>query len=287
MSNNIVKFPNLPQKFGSAWTPDFITTKAWWDFSEEPLVLGSSYRVTDKSGNGRLLEESNVSYHPSFTGSINGRPATNFGGTARLGFSPSVGALFPPNDNSVVLAVVEGTAGDEDFVLYFGSTAGDGNGSGSNLMECHMGIQLATREVKTFIQDGANPDSIAIATVGADSVNPCLIGSAFIRPAPIAPTAIAWKNGDYANRVENQDGFNSAGYAASFGFVGANGSTSAQLERWFSGNIGEIIIFDGDALDAAEKRVKLEGYLAWRWGLQDNLPADHLYKTHRPVREGF
>jgi len=30
------------------------------------------------------------------------------------------------------------------------------------------------------------------------------------------------------------------------------------------------------------KRIKTEGYLAWKWGLQDKLPADHVYKNFPP-----
>ena len=33
-------------------------------------------------------------------------------------------------------------------------------------------------------------------------------------------------------------------------------------------------------------RVKTEGYLAWKWGLVDKLPEDHLYKTIPPFMEG-
>ena len=29
---------------------------------------------------------------------------------------------------------------------------------------------------------------------------------------------------------------------------------------------------------------KIEGYLAWKWGLEDNLPVSHLYKYRRPLK---
>jgi hypothetical protein len=34
-------------------------------------------------------------------------------------------------------------------------------------------------------------------------------------------------------------------------------------------------------LDSNERR-RVEGYLAWKWGLQSNLPVDHPYKTVKP-----
>ena len=45
-------------------------------------------------------------------------------------------------------------------------------------------------------------------------------------------------------------------------------------------NLGEIIIFDG-LLNTTQTQ-QLEGYLAWKWGLQTSLPSDHPYKTTPP-----
>lgn len=44
--------------------------------------------------------------------------------------------------------------------------------------------------------------------------------------------------------------------------------------------IAEIVIYNVD-LTAANCR-KIEGYLAWKWGLQANLPSDHLHKSAPP-----
>ena len=45
-------------------------------------------------------------------------------------------------------------------------------------------------------------------------------------------------------------------------------------------NIGEIIIFDG--LLTTAQRQQMEGYLAWKWGLQGNLDASNPYRTQIP-----
>jgi len=44
----------------------------------------------------------------------------------------------------------------------------------------------------------------------------------------------------------------------------------------------EVIHYDADLTDAS--RQKIEGYLAWKWGIQSFLPAGHLYKAAAPVR---
>lgn len=58
---------------------------------------------------------------------------------------------------------------------------------------------------------------------------------------------------------------------------GANGTYSGQ--PW-TGDIGEIVIYNSYLSDA--NRQTIEGYLAWKWGLQSQLPANHPYKNGAP-----
>lgn len=48
----------------------------------------------------------------------------------------------------------------------------------------------------------------------------------------------------------------------------------------FVGQIGELVYFSGAA---STDRQIVEGYLAWRWGLQANLPGDHPYAGAAPT----
>lgn len=51
--------------------------------------------------------------------------------------------------------------------------------------------------------------------------------------------------------------------------------------RAFTGYIREIIIIDGNLI--ADRDIeRLEGYLAWKWGLTGNLPAAHAHKNYPP-----
>ena len=58
---------------------------------------------------------------------------------------------------------------------------------------------------------------------------------------------------------------------------GANGAYSGQ--PWY-GDIGEIIVYNSYLSDT--NRQTVEGYLAWKWGLQSQLPAGHPYKNAPP-----
>jgi len=53
-----------------------------------------------------------------------------------------------------------------------------------------------------------------------------------------------------------------------------------QYNSYFDGNIGEILVFDSALSDA--NRQKVEGYLAWKWGMEGDLPTGHPYKSSPP-----
>jgi len=55
---------------------------------------------------------------------------------------------------------------------------------------------------------------------------------------------------------------------------GLNGSTTAW---WLNGNIAEILVYN-NILTTGERQ-QVEGYLAWKWGLQSNLANNHPYKN--------
>jgi hypothetical protein len=59
--------------------------------------------------------------------------------------------------------------------------------------------------------------------------------------------------------------------------IGASGVGSQPM----TGDIAEILV--GGATLTSSDREKLEGYLAWKWGLQDNLPSAHPYKIFPPT----
>ena len=52
-------------------------------------------------------------------------------------------------------------------------------------------------------------------------------------------------------------------------------------DRSWYGPIGEVVALTGVLSD--ENRQKLEGYLAWKWGLEASLPAEHPYKNAPPT----
>lgn len=60
----------------------------------------------------------------------------------------------------------------------------------------------------------------------------------------------------------------------------------AGLNNWWTDmTLGEFIFIRGPV--GQSTRYKIDGYLAWKWGLVANLPADHPYKENPPINNGF
>jgi hypothetical protein len=51
-----------------------------------------------------------------------------------------------------------------------------------------------------------------------------------------------------------------------------------RTQNWYNGTLYEIIGFHGDLTDAQVQQ--MEGYLAWKWGLQSDLPLSHPYNPN-------
>lgn len=71
-------------------------------------------------------------------------------------------------------------------------------------------------------------------------------------------------------------------------FVGVQqGSTgTAPDSRYFPGKMCEIIVYIGSAISPTERQ-SIEGYLAWKWGLNSLLPTVHPFKPNRITTRVF
>jgi hypothetical protein len=87
-----------------------------------------------------------------------------------------------------------------------------------------------------------------------------------------------WNNGNFTARSANTVSSNATN-STRVGIGGyADGSGSQQAVNI---DIAEIVFYQS-ALSLSN-REKIEGYLAWKWGLQANLPNDHPYKSSPPA----
>jgi hypothetical protein len=107
-------------------------------------------------------------------------------------------------------------------------------------------------------------------TAITDSTNVQNIYSIFDSLTSLSGT-IAYRNGIFINSVPN-----TYNIGTTVGYIGTYDGTS----EFFAGGIAEVLIYN--RVLATTERQQVEGYLAWKWGLQGNLPpgGGHPYNTN-------
>lgn len=264
----------------SGWSPAYIgpSLKAWYiaDNPANSLVGGELSVLADKSGSGNPA--------PAYGGSslnrallvpagLNGRTIWRSNTSGKLGaFSPG-GASMSAGVAGITLAVVHRTnpaQGTTDLnVLRINCSAGTiaramiGKGSyASNVI--YAGGRRRDSDSFGGVNDSVDHGTkwgitIAVFDYAAARLTLSVDGTTLAMPVFQTP------------------GVTDAGQASSHG-LGHSGTGSSASAA--CGDYAEALMIMS-ALGSTERQ-KLEGYLAWQWGLQSNLPAGHPYKSAAP-----
>jgi hypothetical protein len=241
------------------WTPSEITTIAWYDPSDSDTVQdtgGLVDQLDDKSGNN---------YHLTQTGTA--RPTTGvelFGALNGLGFDGTDDYLenasfaVPDSGNLAVFLIARVNTVDatSDSLISYD------NGND---------FQYDANDISDFL------GRINVNGIGSDV---SLTGGPF-NLAYLHNINFDYTSGYYNAYVSGTQRAVNTTYSAKLGTSGTlrlavNRGTSAFIQC----KIGEIIITE-DASEAT--RLKIEGYLSWKWEAVDKLPGSHPYKYFPPT----
>ena len=265
--------------FSLLWDPSQITTSLWLDSSDINTLFFQGTSVTqwnDKSGNGLNCFQSTSTNRPiiiyselnsynilrfvnsdylSSTSNLNltsgftifvvakNRIRKNYNGLFRIG-----AAATPSNDVS-------------NFELYWQQGSTDA-GSGNIVTVGNRNINFkgdqtdnALPAVNNYYIHSAQASGTTFAT---RYINGTLLGS-----------NQSFGTGSVVPSSSNP-------YHVGVGYAAAGNAASACLD----GDICEIVVLNTVA--TTQSRQIMEGYLAWKWGLESNLPADHPYKYSPP-----
>jgi hypothetical protein len=263
------------------WTPAEITTALWLDAADSGTITLVDDKVShwdDKSGSGRHFSQGIAGSRPQNGSPLNEKNTLQFSSSFLTSISTNAtwSFLHDGTQTTRTYAVVKfGTTADPDAVYgLYGNTADvqtnvgaqifwdDRSSISRNDWFIHLVHRAATgRVVLNSATDYAVPDTWHILQVrSAPSASPAASRSTISR------------NG--ANSQANNTETNAPSTTASGRHlqVGAVGNGVFPL----TGTIAEIIIAsDSDAQ-------KIEGYLAWKWGLEANLPSGHPYENAAP-----
>jgi cytoskeletal protein CcmA (bactofilin family) len=259
------------------WTPSGITTALWLDASDATTITdisGGCDAWADKSGNGFDVSVYDASYRPAIVASAqNGLSILRFDGSndvmrrltsmAGLLQNASGAAIFvvhkysaSPTSVETVLAVSTPTVTEARAQIDGGRTSGKWSVTGRRLDADSFQERPSATSIDTahHIVAGLYDYAGASAAVYLDGTEDA--SGAFQTAGSTSNTASA--------RLTIGAGLN---------------TTSA----YFGGDLAEILALNY-LPDTADRQI-IEGYLAHKWGLVDNLPSDHPYKSGAPGLE--
>jgi len=250
----------------TSWTPEEITTALWLDAADsDTLTLDASDNVEqwdDKSGNGLHFTQTISGERPTTT-SFNTLTTINFNGEFLNGPSITNGWI---NSNISIFAVVIPRNLRTASPPYFHTVFIQGTYTSHELM---LNIDSRTSQSPVLLVDSDSDRFEGNSQAVNDVPNILsLIGE--------IDNQVFYING-------YQDSTDTIGSIYWNDIIGAKTSLigSDVSGRSLKGDLAEVIIIN-DILET-EERQKLESYLAHKWGLEDNLPSDHPYKSEAPT----
>jgi len=257
MSGSIVRYKNVVKKFKSNFNPKHLELAAWYDASDTSTITeisGSMSQWDDKSGNNRHLVQGTGSNQPS-TGirSINTINAIDFSGSNEYMDSPT---WFDSRMDFSVFSVLELDT-ISTVQAFLTSLSGTGTGraiirlNGSKQWDSPLdgsGFNFFSGQAGVTIMMSIVFDWNGTTTDIASFENGVTEGSGNLTPD-----------------VNSNAVFR----------IGVSKTNGAPLNA----KVGEVIITPSVSVT---ERHKVEGYLAWKWGLQANLPGGHPYVNEAP-----
>ena len=247
------------------WTPADINTALWLDAADVSTITESGGAVSqwnDKSGNARHLNTVGGSGSISTgTRTLNSKNVLDFPGTANLSR-----IAFSTTENNGWIYLVAASDPTSFSDLGTARFANFGLNGTNNRLFCGVGTAYAlTTRITTRLSQG--PQDIAASANITSSPVIVNFGREF------ATGGVLYINGTLQGSFVPT--LNTADHSTQQIVLG--GDPNGYLD----GLIGEVILLK--SLPSTNTRQRLEGYLAHKWGLTADLPADHLYKTAVPV----
>jgi len=232
-----------------AWNPAQLgaSLALWLDAEDTASITLNGSTVSqwsDKSGNGRNVSQAMAANQPTYTASgLNGKPVLTFDGGD---WFSNLSLSLPQFSVSLVETATQNTA-----LIYY--PVGFGTG-GISVGGTNFGQKFAINGT-TSLQSTENSVLNAPTIVFGGSNN---LGRQIAVNGNSPATDVTTQSITQITIGQRSDGF------------------------WqFFGTIAEVVLTNN--LLSTTDRQKLEGYLAWKWGMEANLPVSHPYKTTPPT----
>lgn len=271
---------SLSRRFAPNWTPAALGSALalWLDAADASTITLNGSTVSqwnDKSGNGRNVSQATAANQPTFTASgLNGKPVLTFDGADWL-FNANPGALIRNVAGGTVAGVVNYT---NATIQRIPIATMIGTGAGVRLA---AGLQAAgtTNILSRRLDAEAGASSVASPPAYTNGTNLIQVGVARYSAGALDQfvNGVAGGTGTFPSSGNSSD-TDSATLVI--------GGTSTDDGVTLNGNqmlgfVGEVV-YTNTALSATDRQ-RLEGYFAWKWGLEASLPAGHPFRNTPPT----
>jgi hypothetical protein len=208
---------------------------------------------TDKSGNGRNGVNA-ATAATVVTNALGGKAVLNCPGTARYNITYS---SIPASYSAFCVYLITTNNGSWQRALH-----------GASDSTLFLGVQGAN--VATFTGNGSSWNDTSANSPNISALNTYRIVD-MINNSTVSPNGLTpYVNGTAQNtKNSGPNSFNNL-------IVASHSDNSQRLQ----GRIAELMFYTG--ILSTTSRQQVEGYLAWKWGLQGSLPAGHPYKNAPP-----
>lgn len=274
---------------GAIWTPAEITVALWLDAADAGTITEVSGAVSDwadKSSNARNFTQPTAGSKPT-TGvdTINGLNVLSFDADyMRSTDAASDWTFLHDSTKSAVFMVCSpGLATDPDDIYgLLGTNSGSVSYRGYYL---RYDDRSASGYSDSFLHavlngtGGGGINTLGLADNVMPAQQPVLIGNFGDPAAAEADRTVLYVDGNLI--ADDTTGVSTSAVAtAAPSYTLDIGSGGNGVWPW-KGQIAEVIIISG-AVDTTTRQL-IEGYLAWKWGLEANLPSGHPYKDAAPT----
>jgi len=247
------------------WTPAEITTALWLDASDASTITLSATNVSqwnDKSGNGRHATQTTAARRPAYTtAGKNGLNVVTFQ-SANTHWMSLPNSTNPSGANAVFVAAKPNNSSASAMIIgraynwgsWYLSSASTGTAG-----RYDMGRNAV--DSASAIASGLTNDTDKIFSATYDNSNVSLSINAG------SPTTAAYTPNPTYNTSDATA-------------IGAFRDITNTVASTFNGPIYELVVLH--LMPSTDTIQKVQGYFAWKWGLQANLPSDHPYKNGAP-----
>jgi hypothetical protein len=265
----------------SLWNPAEISTEAWFDANDASTITESAGAVSqwdDKSGNVRnLINATGVQQPMTGIRTIGGLNALDADGVTQHLYNITNFA-FPASGNFMVFAVaVVDSCSDRNQAIWAWDDDVDIQlDSAQNINEFRGRLFNTDPTNQNLLYSTSDPapsgSVIGLDTMWTTVMDFTATESHLYRNglnSVLNPTKL------YANKVT------STGLQQFTAFLGGFPIAFTHL---LDGAIGELLMVEGTDTITQQK---MEGYLAWKWGLVAKLPSGHPYKSAPPYIDAY